>query len=99
MYNHANKSIRFVALADPHVDDEEWITVTLRAVPGASMSEFLEPDESKKPGGPKKHHRRIPSAIAFAEAKAVAAKGMAPPVPSVSFLCGIYNRSCQSPSS
>lgn len=66
------------------MEDEAWVTVSLRAVPGASMSEFGEGDEGRKGGGAKKHHRRIPSAIAFAEAKAMAAKGMAPPVPSVS---------------
>ncbi|GLJ36817.1 hypothetical protein SUGI_0742710 [Cryptomeria japonica] len=53
---------------------EEWITVTLTAVPGLNMEDV----EDQEIAG-RKDHRRVPSTIAMAEVKAAAAKGEAPP--------------------
>lgn len=53
--------------------DEEWISVTLTAVPGVNMEDLEDQEPAKR-----KEHRRVPSTIAMAEVKAAAAKGEAP---------------------
>lgn len=53
--------------------DEEWISVTLTAVPGVNMDDLEDQEPAKR-----KEHRRVPSTIAMAEVKAAAAKGEAP---------------------
>ncbi|KAH9311814.1 hypothetical protein KI387_026849, partial [Taxus chinensis] len=56
------------------VTEEEWITVTLTAVPGLNMEDVEDQETARR-----KDHRRVPSTVAMAEVKAAAAKGEAPP--------------------
>ncbi|KAJ7543072.1 hypothetical protein O6H91_09G024200 [Diphasiastrum complanatum] len=51
---------------------EEWVSVTLTAIPGMNIEDVGEDFPLRR------DHRRVPSTIAMAEVKAAAAKGQAP---------------------
>eukprot|EP00252_Welwitschia_mirabilis_P027329 TRINITY_DN9356_c0_g2_i1.p1 TRINITY_DN9356_c0_g2~~TRINITY_DN9356_c0_g2_i1.p1 ORF type:complete len:1022 (-),score=253.54 TRINITY_DN9356_c0_g2_i1:426-3416(-) len=53
--------------------DNDWVHVTLSAIPGVNMEDVEEEAPERR-----KEHRRVPSTIAMAEVKAAAAKGESP---------------------
>eukprot|EP00245_Coleochaete_scutata_P009804 TRINITY_DN3317_c0_g1_i1.p1 TRINITY_DN3317_c0_g1~~TRINITY_DN3317_c0_g1_i1.p1 ORF type:complete len:1328 (+),score=319.25 TRINITY_DN3317_c0_g1_i1:279-3986(+) len=56
-------------------EEEEWVSVVLRPVPGILLDDDLEEAEARKTPS----HRRVPSGVAMAEVKAATVEGPVPP--------------------